>query len=94
MCFEFDYLLSTDGGAAANGSAGSVGYGSYCLEARTSHRQMVRLHRMGHAGEQLARAQSLAIDNQLQIGIACQTGCVQRRDLPQQDAEEPVFDAD
>ena len=43
MCFEFDYLLSTDGGAAVNGSADSLGYGSYCLEARTSHRQMVRL---------------------------------------------------
>jgi ribonuclease HI len=43
MCFEFDYVLSTDGGAAANGSAASLGYGSYCLEARTSHRQMVRL---------------------------------------------------
>lgn len=43
MCVEFDYLLSTDGGATANGSADSLGYGSYCLEARTSHRQMVRL---------------------------------------------------
>ena len=42
MCLEFDYFLSTDGGAAANGSADSVGYGSFCLEARTSHRQMVR----------------------------------------------------
>jgi hypothetical protein len=30
MCFEFDYFLSTDGGAAANGSADSLGYGSYC----------------------------------------------------------------
>jgi len=47
MCFEFDYSLSTDGGAAANGFADSVGYGSYCLKARTSHRQMVRLD-LGH----------------------------------------------
>ena len=29
MCFEFDYLLSTDSGAAANESADSLGYGSY-----------------------------------------------------------------
>ena len=43
MCFEFDYVLSTDGGAAANGSADSVGYGSYCLQARTGQKQLVRL---------------------------------------------------
>ena len=47
MCVESDYLLSTEGGATANGSADSLGYGSYCLEARTSHRQMVRLD-FGH----------------------------------------------
>jgi hypothetical protein len=35
MCFEFDYFLSTDGGAAANGCADSLGFGSYCLQART-----------------------------------------------------------
>lgn len=29
MCFEFDYSVSTDGGAAANGTADSFGYGSY-----------------------------------------------------------------
>jgi hypothetical protein len=29
MCFEFDYFVSTDGGAASNGTADSLGYGSY-----------------------------------------------------------------
>ena len=43
MCFEFDYFVSTDGGAAANGTADSLGFGSYHLEARTGQRQIVRL---------------------------------------------------
>ena len=47
MCLEFDYFLSTDGGAAANGSPDSLGYGSYCLQARTGQKQMVRLE-FGH----------------------------------------------
>ena len=42
MCFEFDYFLTTDGGSAANGSADSLGYGSYCLECRSGQKQMVR----------------------------------------------------
>jgi ribonuclease HI len=41
--FEFDYLLCTDGGAKANGSAESVGYGSFCLETRTGQKEVVRL---------------------------------------------------
>ena len=44
MCFEFDCLVSADGGAAANGTADSFGYGSYHVEARTGQRQMVRLN--------------------------------------------------
>ena len=43
MCFEFDYVVSTDGGAASNGTANSVGFGSYCLQSRTGQKQMVRL---------------------------------------------------
>jgi len=43
MCFEFDYLVSTDGGATANGTADSFGFGSYHLESRTGQKQMVRL---------------------------------------------------
>jgi ribonuclease HI len=43
MCFEFDYFLSTDGGAAANGTADSLGYGSYHLESRTGQKQTIRL---------------------------------------------------
>ncbi len=43
MCFEFDYFITEDGGAAANGTADSFGYGSYCLQARTGQKQMVRL---------------------------------------------------
>ena len=43
MCFEFDYVVSTDGGAAANGTADSFGFGSYHLESRTGQKQMVRL---------------------------------------------------
>jgi len=39
---QFDYVLSTDGGAAANGSAESLGYGSYCLQKRTGQKQLVR----------------------------------------------------
>ena len=41
--FEFDYFLCTDGGAKANGSAESVGYGSFCLETRTGQKEVVRL---------------------------------------------------
>jgi len=41
--FEFDYLACTDGGAKSNGSAESVGYGSFCLEARTGQKEVVRL---------------------------------------------------
>jgi hypothetical protein len=29
MCFEFDYWVTTDGGALSNGTADSAGYGSY-----------------------------------------------------------------
>ena len=43
MCFEFDYFLSTDGGSAANGSAESLGYGSYFLVCRSGQKKMVRL---------------------------------------------------
>ena len=43
MCFEFDYLLSTDGGALSNGTADSAGYGSYHLESRTGQTQTIRL---------------------------------------------------
>ena len=43
MCFEFDYLLSTDGGALANGTDDSAGYGSYHLESRTGQEQTNRL---------------------------------------------------
>jgi probable phosphoglycerate mutase len=43
MCFEFDYFITEDGGAAANGTADSLGYGSYCLKARTGQKQMIRL---------------------------------------------------
>jgi ribonuclease HI len=43
MCFEFDYWVTTDGGALSNGTADSAGYGSYHLECRTSQRQIVRL---------------------------------------------------
>jgi len=43
MCFEFDYFLSTDGGAAANGTADSFGFGSYHLESRTGQKQVIRL---------------------------------------------------
>jgi ribonuclease HI len=41
--FEFCYLLVVDGGALNPGSADSTGYGSFCLEARTGQKQMVRL---------------------------------------------------
>jgi ribonuclease HI len=43
MCFEFDYVVSTDGGAAANGTADSFGFGSYHLESRTGQKQVIRL---------------------------------------------------
>ena len=43
MCFEFDYWVTLDGGALNNGAAGSTGYGSYYLEARTGQKQMARL---------------------------------------------------
>jgi ribonuclease HI len=43
MCFEFDYFATLDGGALRNGSADSLGYGSYCLQARIGQQQMVRL---------------------------------------------------
>jgi ribonuclease HI len=43
MCFEFDYFLSTDGGAAANGTADSFGFGSYHLESRSGQKQVIRL---------------------------------------------------
>jgi len=43
MCFEFDYFATLDGGALRNGSTDSLGYGSYCLQARTGQKQMVRL---------------------------------------------------
>jgi len=43
MCFEFDYFVTLDGGALQNGSADSLGYGSYCLQLRTGQKQMVRL---------------------------------------------------
>ena len=43
MCFEFDYWISTDGGALSNGTADSVGYGSYHLESRTGQKQMIWL---------------------------------------------------
>ena len=43
MCFEFDHLVTTDGGALSNGTADSAGYGSYHLESRTCQKQMVRL---------------------------------------------------
>jgi hypothetical protein len=31
MCFEFDYAATVDGASLSNGSADSVGYGSYCI---------------------------------------------------------------
>ena len=43
MCFEFDYWITTDGGALSNGTADSAGYGSYHLECRTGQKQLVRL---------------------------------------------------
>jgi ribonuclease HI len=43
MCFEFDYWVTTDGGALSNGTADSAGYGSYHLESRSGQKQMVRL---------------------------------------------------
>jgi len=43
ICFEFDYRVSTDGGALSNGTAGSTGYGSYHLESRTGQKQTARL---------------------------------------------------
>lgn len=43
MCFEFDYFITEDGGSAGNGTADSLGFGSYCLQARTGQKQMVRL---------------------------------------------------
>lgn len=43
MCFEFDYWVTTDGGALSNGTADSVGYGSYHLESRTGQKQTIRL---------------------------------------------------
>lgn len=43
MCFEFDYWVTTDGGALSNGTADSAGYGSYHLQSRTGQKQMVRL---------------------------------------------------
>jgi ribonuclease HI len=43
MCFEFDYFVSTDGGAAANGTADSFGFGSYHLESRSGQKQVIRL---------------------------------------------------
>ena len=43
MCFEFDYWVTTDGGALSNGTADSAGYGSCHLESRTGHKQMIRL---------------------------------------------------
>ena len=43
MCFEFDYFATLDGRARRNGSADSIGYGSYHLESRTGQKQMVRL---------------------------------------------------
>jgi ribonuclease HI len=43
MCFEFDYWVTTDGGALSNGTADSAGYGSYHLESRTGQKQTIRL---------------------------------------------------
>ena len=43
MCFEFDYWVTTDGGALSNGAANSAGYGSYHLECRTGQKQTIRL---------------------------------------------------
>jgi ribonuclease HI len=43
MCFEFDYWVTTDGGALSSGTAYSTGYGSYHLESRTGQKQLVRL---------------------------------------------------
>jgi len=43
MCFEFDYYVITDGGAAGNGTADSLGFGSYHLETRTGQKQIIRL---------------------------------------------------
>jgi ribonuclease HI len=43
MCFEFDYWVTTDGGALSNGTADSAGYGSYHLECRTGQKQTIRL---------------------------------------------------
>jgi ribonuclease HI len=43
MCFEVDYFASTEGGTASSGAADSLGYGTYCLQARTGQKQMVRL---------------------------------------------------
>ena len=43
MCFGFDCFVPTDPGPIANGTADSLGYGSYCLQARTGQKQMVRL---------------------------------------------------
>ena len=41
--FEYDYLLSCDGGALHPGTADSAGYGSFYLESRTGQKQTVRL---------------------------------------------------
>jgi ribonuclease HI len=41
--FEYDYLLVSDGGALSQGAPDSAGYGSFCLEARTGQKQVVRL---------------------------------------------------
>lgn len=43
MCFEFDYWVNIDGGASANGTADSFGYGSYHLEARNRQKQVIWL---------------------------------------------------
>jgi len=43
MCFDFDYWVTTDGGALSNGTAESAGYGSYHLESRSGQKQVSRL---------------------------------------------------
>jgi ribonuclease HI len=58
MCLEFDYVLLTDSGAAASGSADSPGCGSCCLQAQTGHKPMVRSN-LGTATNNEAECQTL-----------------------------------